>query len=293
MKQKVVVILGPTASGKTGLSIALAKRFNGAVISADSRQVYRDLNIGTEKVTKKEMAGIPHFCIDVASPKRAFTVAQWRKRAEHAMHTIQKKGMLPIIAGGTGFYIDSLIYNEQFPKVEPNAKLRKVLEKKTTEELLTILTRLDQRRAQTVEQKNPRRLIRAIEVATELGKVPTLSKKRTHYNVTWVGINPGLEVLMERIEKRLDTTIRKGLIKEVRFIREELGLSWKRINELGLEYRTVGMYLRDEITKQEMKALMLRELRKYAKRQMTWMKRNEDIHWYTSAEEALSSLTTL
>ena len=194
-KQKIITIVGPTASGKTGLSIELAKRHSGEVISADSRQVYKDLDIGTEKVTEHEMQGIPHYCIDIASPKRAFSVEQWRRHAQVAVEKIHKHGNLPIVAGGTGFYVDSLIYNYSFPVVKPNTKLRKELSSKSTEELFEALQRLDPRRALTIEQKNPRRLIRAIEIAVELGKVPSLSKKKSNFEATWIGIFPGLEVL--------------------------------------------------------------------------------------------------
>ncbi len=289
-KQKLIVIIGPTASGKTSLSIKLAKKYNGEVISADSRQVYKHLNIGTEKVTKSEMQGVPHYCIDIASPKRTFSVEQWRRHAEKAIQKISKKGKLPIIAGGTAFYIDSLVYGSLFPTVKPNSKLRKKLEKKTPEELLTILKKLDPKRARTIEQKNPRRLIRSIEIATELGSVPTLKKQKEKYDVVWIGINPGLEELMKKITKRLNTTFGKGLVAETKKVREEIGLSWKRINELGLEYRVVGKYLRKEINKEEMLEEIIRELRKYAKRQMTWMKRNKKIKWYKNGDEALKNI---
>ncbi len=287
-KQKIIVILGQTASGKTGLSIKLAKKIDGEVISADSRQVYHELDIGTEKVTKEEMQGVPHYCIDIASPKRTFTVAQWRKHAEKAIKKIVRHGNIPIIAGGTAFYIDSLVYGTDFPSVKPNTKLRKQLEKKSAKELLEMLKKLDPERAKTVEQKNPRRLMRSIEIATELGRVPKLAKQKAKYDVVWIGINPGLDMLMKKIINRLDDTFERGLIKEVKKVRNEIGLSWKRINELGLEYRTVGEYLCKEITKEEMREKIIRELRKYAKRQMTWMKRNKKIKWYKNGDEALN-----
>ncbi len=290
-KQKLIAIVGPTASGKTGLSIELAKRYNGEVISADSRQVYKGLDIGTEKVTKHEMRGVPHYCIDVASPKRAFSVEQWRRCALQALKQIDKHGALPIVAGGSGFYVDALVHNYSFPVVKPNTKLRNELKKKSTEELFETLERLDPRRALTIEAKNPRRLIRAIEIAIELGKVPSLSKKQSNFDVVWIGIFPGLDVLTERIEKRFYNTTRKGLITETKKLREEVGLSWKRINELGLEYRIVGEYLRGEITKEEMREKNIRELRKYAKRQMTWLKRNTKIQWFKNKEEALAKIT--
>ncbi len=286
-KQPLIVIVGPTASGKTGLSIALAEKYGGEVISADSRQVYRGLDIGTEKVTQKEMRGVPHYCIDVASPRRPFSVEQWRARAQKAIRKIQKNGHVPIVAGGTGFYVDALVYNYTFPTVTPNISLRNTLRKKNVEELFETLSRLDPRRAQTIESKNPRRLIRAIEIAIALGSVPTLKKKESTFNTVWIGINPGHDVLTERINSRFEHTFRRGLVQETRKLREELGLSWKRINELGLEYRIVGEYLRGEINKTEMKEKNIRELCKYAKRQMTWLKRNNEIQWFKNAKEVL------
>jgi tRNA dimethylallyltransferase len=287
-KHPLVVILGPTASGKTGLSIELARRVHGEVISADSRQIYRELDIGTEKVTQEEMQGIPHHCIDIASPRRSFSVTQWRTRAEQAICRIQKKGHVPIVAGGTGLYIDALVYGVDFPAVQPDATLRQTLEKKTPGELLSQLQRMDPERARTVDQQNPRRLIRAIEIATVLGKVPTLTNKKPRYDVTWIGINPPFAVLEVRIALRLDQALEKGLVAETKKLREELGLSWRRINELGMEYRVCGEYIRGELPESELSDKLVREVRRYAKRQLTWLKRYKNVAWYESAEEALT-----
>lgn len=286
-KQKTIVIVGPTGSGKTGLSVELARRLDGEVISADSRQVYRGLDIGTEKVSQREMRGVPHHCIDMASPRRAFSVEQWRRHAEGALKNIARRARVPIVAGGTGFYVDALVYGTDFPAVAPNTRLRRELIRLHTDELLLRLRALDPVRAETIEQKNPRRLMRAIEIATALGHVPILSKREPHFDVTWVGLFPGDDVLTERLEARLDRTLRKGLVDETSMLRETLGLSWKRIDELGLEYRIAARYLRGEILKPEMRACMLQELRRYTKRQMTWFKRNKDIVWYTDATDAM------
>jgi len=284
---ELIAVVGPTASGKTGLAIALAKKLDGEVISADSRQVYRGLDIGTEKVTKKEMQGVPHHCIDIASPRRAYSVEQWRKVAEKAITSVQRNGGLPIVAGGTGLYVDSLVYGTKFPAVKPNATLRKQLSKYTTKEMFEQLKELDPARAENIEKDNPRRLLRAIEIATELGSVPPLKGTEPKYETRWIGLYPGMDVLEARIKGRLDSTIRKGLVAETRKLRDEMGLSWKRIDELGLEYRIVASFIRGEISKEQMRALMLQELRKYAKRQMRWLKRNKEIEWFTDAETAL------
>jgi tRNA dimethylallyltransferase len=285
----LIVIVGPTASGKTGLAIELAKRLKTEVISADSRQVYRELDIGAEKVTKREMKGVPHHCIDIASPRRAISVEEWRSHAERAIRQLHHAGTVPIVAGGTGLYIDALVYGIDFPAVKPNTSLRHELEKKSAGELLIVLRALDPVRAATIEPQNPRRLIRAIEIAAALGHVPPLSNPATKYEVTWIGLNPPFEELEKRIGVRIDKALRKGLVAETTRLKEGLGLSWKRINELGLEYRIVGEYLRGELSKTELREKLVREVRKYAKRQLTWLKRYKDATWYPTGHEALQA----
>lgn len=290
-RDRIIVIVGPTASGKTGCAVTLAKKFGGEIISADSRQVYRGLDIGTEKITRREMHGVPHHCIDIASPRRAYSVERWRTCAQRAIRSITKRGGVPIIAGGTGLYVDALVYDIVFPRVAPNTALRKQLETWTPEQLLARLVELDPERAETIEQKNPRRLIRAIEVATALGKVPALNKQTVRYDVIWIGLNPPIETLEERIRARLKKTLKRGLVAETRMLREELGLSWNRINELGLEYRIVGEYLRGELSKDELEQKLYEGVRRYAKRQLRWLKRNKDIVWYPHTDDALSDIS--
>lgn len=282
-KPKVLVIAGPTASGKTGLAVHIAKKFNGEIISADSRQVYKHLNIGTEKATKKEMQGVPHHLLDIASPKRAFTASQFKKLSEKAINKILKKEKLPIIAGGTGFYIDALVENQELPDVKPNTKARKEMEKLSCEELFKKLKKLDPNRAKEIDPQNKRRLIRSIEIAEAIGKVPN-KKNVSKYNALKIGIKTDDKILKERIENRLGSTIKKGLIKETKNLRNTLGLSWKRINELGLEYRIVAKYIHGEITKSEMIQEMKTKLWQYAKRQKTWFKRDKEIEWFALDE---------
>lgn len=289
--QPIIVIVGPTASGKTGLAVELARRFGGEVISADSRQVYKALDIGTGKVTKREMRGVLHHCLDIAKPSRAFSVTQWRAHAQKAVEGIASRGKVPIIAGGTGFYIDALVHGIDFPAVKPNTTLRKTLGKKAPEELLAILKKLDPTRAKTIEQKNPRRLIRAIEIATALGKVPALSEKKALYDVTWIGINPEERVLEEKIHTRLIARMRQGMVAEVKNLHTPSvgrGLSWNRLDALGLEYRYLSKYLQGMLTKEEMLVELERAICQYAHRQMTWFKRNKEIRWFTSPDQALS-----
>ncbi len=289
-KPSLIVILGPTASGKSGLAVAVAKRLGGEIISADSRQIYRELTIGTEKISVEEMSGVPHHCIDIASPRRSFSVEQWRRHAQHAIASCFKRGSIPIVAGGTGLYIDALLYGIEFPSVKPDMAVRRELEKMPAATLYATLQKLDPERARTIEKENPRRLIRAIEIARALGKVPTLTHKNPLYDVTWIGINPPFPLLEERIATRLDEALKKGLVAETRMLRDTLGLSWKRINELGMEYRVCAQYVRGELPESELRDTLIREVRRYAKRQLTWLKRYKEVTWYDQASEALHSI---
>lgn len=275
---KIIVIVGPTSSGKSDLAVKIAKKFNGEVISADSRQVYKGLDIGTGKVTKSEMGGIAHHLLDVANPRRVYSVAQYKKDAEHAVLSILKKEKLPVIAGGTGFYIDALLGNVSLPNVPANKKLRGALSEKSKDELLAILTILDGERARSVDRRNPARLIRAIEIASAIGKVPKTYKRDPKYDILKIGIMVEPDILKQKIAARLLSRMKKGMISEAKSLHEK-GLSFKRMNELGLEYRHLSKHLKGETTKQEMIEKIKTENWRYAKRQMTWFKRDKEIHW--------------
>lgn len=277
VKPKIVVIVGPTASGKSDLAVEIAREFNGEIISADSRQVYRGLDIGTGKITAREMRGIPHYLLDVASPQRTFTIANYKPKAERALQSILTKGKLPIICGGTGFYIQALVDGVILPDAPPNEALRKQLDGKTTEELFLQLLKLDPNYAAKVDRHNPRRLVRAIEIAQALGRVPTL-KKQTPYDPIFIGINVPLEKLRERIHARLAKRMRQGMLSEVRRLHES-GLSWKRMEELGLEYRYLARHLRGLISKETMLAELEHEIAQYAKRQYTWFRKDKRVQW--------------
>lgn len=285
IQKPILVILGPTASGKSSLAVKIAKKFNGEVISADSRQVYKGMNLGTGKITKKEMEGIPHYLLDVASPKRKFTVVQYRKLALKALEKIFKKGKLPIICGGTGFYIQALIDGITIPPVPPDWKLRKKLEKKSVEELYELLKKLDKKRTKTIEKKNKRRLIRAIEIAKKLGKVPPLKKEPLPYPVLMLGIKKEKKELKKLIRKRLLKRIRQGMIAEVKKLKKS-GISWKRLEGFGLEYRWVARYLQNKISKKEMIEKLQKEIENYAKRQMVWFKKDKRIIWIKNQKKA-------
>jgi len=283
--KKLIVILGPTASGKSELAIKIAKKFDGEIISADSRQVYKKVNIGTGKVTKKEMKGIPHHLLDVANPKRRFTVAQYRKLVIKAINKIFKKSKIPILCGGTGFYIQAVVNGIVIPEVKPDWKLREKLEKKSPRELYKTLKKIDQKRAKTIDKNNLRRLIRAIEIVMKTKKpVPVLKKNPLPYPVLIIGIKKSKEELNKLIEKRFLKWLKLGLIKEVKNLKK-IGLSWKKIEELGIHYRIVAQYLQGKINYREMIKKSLMELRNYAKRQMTWFKKDRRIKWIKNYKE--------
>lgn len=280
---RIVVIIGPNASGKSDLAVKIAKKNNGEIISADSRQIYKGLDIGTGKINKKERLGVPHHLLDIASPRRRLTVVDFKNLAARTIEDITKRGKTPIIIGGTGFWIDALVYDFELPAVPPNIKLRKKLEKKSPAELLAILKKLDPERAKNIEQKNPRRLIRAIEIAKALGKVPKI-KKKSPYKILWLGIKWPKKVLQKRIHKRLLKRVQAGMIKEAQNLKKH-GLPWKRFYELGLEYRFLAEYLRGQLNKKEMLFQLEKAIRQYARRQMVWFKRNKEIHWVRKPKE--------
>lgn len=289
--QRVIVVVGPTASGKSALAVRLAKRLKGEIISADSRQVYTGLDIGTGKVTKKEMAGIKHHLLDVASPRKVFTAADFVRLGRKAISDIHKRGKAAIICGGTGFYIDALLGRVELANAKPNKKLRASLAKKSVGDLFKILQRKNPDKAKamnTSDRQNPVRLIRALEI---------LAKNKPHFEqgdtliipAVWIGIDRPKEDLRARIHKRLITRMKIGMLSEARRLHKN-GLSWKRMEELGLEYRYMALHLQDKISKEEMLTQLEAKIWQYAKRQMTYWKRNKEIRWFENADKAFSSL---
>lgn len=271
MKTRIIVVCGPTATGKSDYAVQLALERNGEIISADSRQVYTGLDIGSGKITEQEMLGIPHHLLDVASPKRTFSVAQYKKLADKAIKDIVKRNKIPIIVGGTGFYIDAVVFDQQLPEVRANAELRKALEKHSTEQLQEQLQTLDMERYQTIDIHNRVRLIRAIEIATALGSVPKTTRTAA-YDVEWIYLDHDDAVLKERIHTRLMKRMEQGMVQEVDRLHTE-GLSWKRLEALGLEYRFVALFLQNKLSKENMLTQLETAIWQYVKRQRTWFKK--------------------
>ena len=289
---KLIVILGQTASGKSALAVKLAQLIlHGEIISADSRQVYKGLNVGSGKITKKEMRGVPHHLLNVANPKRKFTVAQYQALALKAIKQIQTRGRLPFLVGGTGFYIQSIVDGIIFPEVPPSRALRARLEKKSTAQLFAMLKKIDPARAQNIDPQNPRRLIRAIEIIKTTGKpvskhdvLKRYSVLKRRVDILQIGIKKSPDELKKLIRLRLKRRTQK-MIAEVKKLHANR-LSWKRLEELGLEYRYVAQYLQQKITYQEMMNNIQKESEKFSKRQMTWFKRDKRIHWIKTQKEA-------
>ncbi len=294
LKTKIIVILGPTASGKSELAIKIAKSLpfgkKGEIISADSRQVYKGLNLTSGKIEgkwsnhsqKKQFLykGVRHHLIDFVAPKKIYSVSDFQKDGEKALNEITSRGNIPIVCGGTGLYLDAILGKTFIPNVPPNWTLRKNLTKKSSQELFKELQRIDPRRAKNIDENNPRRLIRAIEIAKAIGESPSLPKNpSSKKNVLFIGLKPEIETLKKKIHVRLLHRIKTGMIDEIKNLRLSRKITWKRCEELGLECRYVARYLQKKITKKEMTALLEKEIFAYAKRQMTWFKRNKNIWW--------------
>jgi len=290
------------------LAVAIAKKFNGEIISADSRQVYKELDAGTGKVRgrwrpkvkrqnpKGKSASqkakvfiykkVVHHCIDFVLPRRVYTVADFKECAGDAIRDIARRGKLAILCGGTGFWIDAVAYDTALPLVAPDVELRKKLEGKTVQELSRMLERVDGRRAGAVDKKNPRRLIRAIEIARALGNVPRLKKKKSPHDVLWIGIRREPKELKRRIERRAAAMVRSGrVVKEVRMLLAKRA-GRKRIREFGFEYSLALEYSDGGMARDEFALRLARETHRYAKRQMTWWKRNLEIRWISDEDAA-------
>ena len=286
MKPIVYVIGGPTASGKSKLAVELAKRVNGEIISADSMQIYKEMNIGTAKVNKEEMQGVQHYLVDFVSPDERYSVSNFKKDAEKAIEEILEKGKTPIVVGGTGLYIDSLIYGIEFQNeevdLEYREKLNKIADEKGLESLYKKAQEIDPEAMKKISINDRKRIIRVLEIYHKTGKTKTEQelqsrKNEVRYEYKVFAITMDREKLYERIEKRVDFMIEQGLIEEVKQILEKYHTFPTAMQGLG--YKEVVEYLEGSCTKEEMIEKIKKETRHYAKRQLTWFRKNKETIW--------------
>ena len=292
MKPEVYVIGGPTASGKSKLAVELAKKINGDIISADSMQIYKEMNIGTAKITKEEMQGIKHYLIDIVSPNERYSVSNFKNDAELAIEEILKKGKTPIIVGGTGLYIDSLIYGIEFQDEEIDTeyreKLNKIAENEGLEKLYNKAKEIDPEAMKKISINDKKRIIRVLEIYHKTGKTKTKQeiesrKKELKYNFKVFAIDMDREKLYSRIEKRVDMMVDEGLIGEVKGILEKYNQFPTAMQGLG--YKETVEYLQNKISKEEMIEKIKKETRHYAKRQLTWFRKNKTTIWLDGEKE--------
>jgi tRNA dimethylallyltransferase len=277
-KPKVIAIVGPTAAGKTSLSIKVAKHIGGEVISADSRQVYRGMDLGTGKITPEEMDGVPHHLLDVADPMEIYTGSRFVTDATAAIEGIINRNHCPVVAGGTFFYVDLLRNKIQAAPVEPDLTYRQELANYSDNELFELLEQKDPRRAANIDQYNRRRVERALEIIKTLGTVPKSVAKESPYDWLIFGIEITKEQLHDNIYQRIISRVEQGMIEEVERLHYE-GVTWERMDALGLEYRYIAKYLQDEITKEDMIEQLYFKTRQFAKQQLTWLKKDPEIQW--------------
>lgn len=280
-RKELVVIVGPTATGKTLAGIEIAKKFNGEVICADSRTIYREMSIGTAKPTVQEQSGVAHHMLDIVNPDEIYSAAKFKKQATKLIDEIKDRGRLPIIVGGTGLYVDSVIYDYEFLPVA-DTKLRERLNNMSVSELQNEIKLLGYEMPEN--ENNPRYLARTIETAGAKGKSKTLRK-----DALMVGINPGNEALKERISHRMEKMIEAGLLNEVETLHEKYG--WAAPGMKAPAYKAFKDYYENKISKEEAEYNFTRNDYLLAKRQVTWFKRNKSIHWVKNREEAVEYIT--
>lgn len=278
-KIKVIAIVGATASGKTAYSIELAKKLDGEIISADSRLVYKGFDIGTAKPTKEEQSGITHHMIDIVEPEFEYSAGLYKKTARDKIYEIASKGKTPIIAGGTGLYIDILLKNYNLPQIEANKQLRAELKQLPNEKLYERLLKLDRATEDEINCNDRKKIIRAIEIitTTNMPLKNTRSIDKSEYEVEWIGKNFDRKTLYERIDKRVDIMLETGLVNETKQLLTKHGRIPNLINTIG--YREILGYIDNQYSLEEASELLKKNTRNYAKRQLTWFRKNEEIKW--------------
>ena len=278
-KPRLIVIAGPTASGKTDLAVELALRINGEVISADSMQVYRGMDIGTAKVTAEEMRGVPHHLIDIIGPDEEWNVMEFCRRARRCAEAIRERGRVPIVAGGTGFYIHALVYDAEFEE-ETQPDIRPILEARPPEELYRELQAKDPAAAEAIHPHNVKRVIRALEYFYQTGKPisahnEALRRKESPYALCYLVLDMDRARLYERIEQRVDRMLEAGLVEEVRQLLAQ-GCDRQWVSMQGLGYKEIAAYLAGEMTLEEAAAVLKRDTRQFAKLPLTWFRREPE-----------------
>lgn len=280
-KNKVIAVVGPTASGKTAFAVDLAEKIGGEIISADSRLVYKGFDIGTAKPTLDERRGISHYMIDIAEPEVDYSAGLYVYEAKRIIEDIQSRGKVPIIAGGTGLYINILLMNYDLPKVEPDYELREAL--KLEEDLPAILAELDPEAAQLIDKNDRKKLIRAIEIVKTTGKPIQRRKNNPEYEIEWIGLNFPRDVLYDRINRRVDLMFEAGLIDETKNLLQKHGRIPNLLYTIG--YQEVIQYLDGLLTLDEAVDKLKQNTRRYAKRQLTWFRKNPAINWNVYPEK--------
>lgn len=295
-KKKLIVLTGPTAVGKTKLSIALAKAVNGSIISADSMQVYKHMDIGSAKVTPKEMDGVKHYLVDCIDPKdeEGFNVSRFQKMTKDAMAEIYADGKVPILVGGTGFYIQSVVYDIDFTENDADTSYREMLEalanEKGAEYVHDLLRQVDPKAAEEIHFNNVKRVIRALEFYKKTGTPisehnETEREKETPYDLSYFVLNDDRDKLYERINIRVDQMIQNGLVEEVQKLLD-MGCTREMVSMQGLGYKEMIDYLQGEISLEEAIYIIKRDTRHFAKRQLTWFRREKDVQWIHKSEFA-------
>jgi tRNA dimethylallyltransferase len=278
-KPKIIVVLGATSTGKSDLAVRIAQHHGCEIISADSRQVYRGMDLGSGKITLKEMQGIPHHLLDVADPLHRFSAYDFKEQGEKAIHDILERKKTPIICGGTGFYIDTLVSGISLAQVPQNVPLRNSLESKDISTLQNLFKeKASEKEYQSIDIHNKVRIVRALEIIDSIGYLPHPRIKKK-YNVLSIGLDIPNDTLHTMIYQRIQNRIDKGMIREVQTLLEH-GISQERLYELGLEYRHIGLYLSHQVSYEDMIEHLFADTKRFVKRQRTWFKRNKHIHWF-------------
>ena len=292
-RKPLIILAGPTAVGKTSLSIRLAKETGGEIISADSMQVYRHMDIGSAKITKEEMDGVPHYLVDVLEPEEEFNVVRFQQMAKEAAEKIWEKGKIPLVVGGTGFYIQALLYDIDFTENDGDESYRRQLEQKASDEegaseLYEMLKRVDPKAAQEIHPRNIKRIIRALEFYHQTGRKisehnETQRQKESPYNYAYFVLTDERSQLYERIDQRVDLMMEQGLLDEVHYLKER-GVRKDSTAMQGLGYKELYAYLEGEYPLDEAVRIIKRDTRHFAKRQLTWFKRERDVIWADKSE---------